>query len=116
MKIKTMMLYQKYINLTRYNYKCLFNICITSISWKVNIPATVSQLVPEYPSVHEHVYLSLRVPSTHTAGYLQGEQLHALQMKKKTQHDLKFCKKISRQTSTKIWVLLIKHISNSLIK
>lgn len=83
MKRKTMMLYYKYINLTRYNFKCLLNICFTSISLKVNIPATVSQFVPEYPSVHEHVYLSLRLPSIHTAGYLQGELLHTLQMKKK---------------------------------
>lgn len=88
MKRKTMMLYYKYINLTRYNFKCLLNICFTSISLKVNIPATVSQFVPEYPSVHEHVYLSLRVPSIHTAGYLQGELLHALQMKKKKTNNI----------------------------
>lgn len=41
------------------------------------IPETVSQLVPEYPSVQTHVYSSVVAPSTHVAGYLQGRLLHA---------------------------------------
>lgn len=41
------------------------------------IPATVSQLVPEYPSLQTQVYSSVVAPSTHVAGYLQGRILHA---------------------------------------
>lgn len=44
---------------------------------KSDIPATVSQLVPEYPSVHEHVYSFECNPSLQVAGYLHGELMQA---------------------------------------
>lgn len=48
-----------------------------SLIYYMYIPETVSQLVPEYPSVQTHVYSSVVAPSTHVAGYLQGRLLHA---------------------------------------
>lgn len=44
---------------------------------KSDIQATVSQLVPEYPSVHEHEYSSECNPSLQVAGYLHGELMQA---------------------------------------
>lgn len=52
-----------------------FFVCV--LVKKSDIPVTVSQLVPEYPSVHEHVYSFVYAPSLQVAGYLHGELLQA---------------------------------------
>lgn len=69
------MLTDNSLNLQKLIIQISLELIVPSLTYY--IPETVSQLVPEYPSVQTHVNSSVVAPSTHVAGYLQGRLLHA---------------------------------------
>lgn len=70
------MLTDNSLNLQKLIIQISLELIVPSLTYY--IPETVSQLVPEYPSVQTQVYSSVVTPSTHVAGYLQGTLLHAI--------------------------------------